>query len=151
MVVLWCGRNKHVVVVTDKRIGGSAASSGLFRGANTSSKKKRRPSLWFNSLIDIRVLFRHNSTVHNSWKMSTSFALFRADILLNVLLLEYELVKNMSNEVDLNDEIMEHYGTPLPWFLKWVASTIYSSIVTVNLWSKSSTWTQFGSVIVNFT
>ena len=46
--------------------------------------------------------------------MSTSFALFRADILLNVLLLEYELVKNMSNEVDLNDEIMEHYGTPLP-------------------------------------
>ena len=73
MVVLWCGRNKHVVVVTDKRIGGSAASSGLFRGANTSSEKSR-PSLCGTNaviqqlystmyfwMIDIRVLFRHNT------------------------------------------------------------------------------------------
>ena len=47
--------------------------------------------------------------------MSTSsFALFRADILLVVHTpssREYELVTNMSNEVDLNDEIMEHSFT----------------------------------------
>ena len=44
---------------------------------------------------------------------TSSFALFRADILLvhTPSSREYELVTNMSNEVDLNDEIMEHSFT----------------------------------------
>ena len=57
--------------------------------------------------------------------MSTSFALFRADILL-VLLLEYELVKNMSNEVDLNDGIMKQWNSFTLIFEASVRSGIYN-------------------------
>ena len=112
-------------------------------------------------MIDIRVLFRHNTvyTTLERWVSTSSFALFRADILLVVHTpssREYELVTNMSNEVDLNDEIMEHsftlifemscvYNLPKKIEITFhISNAIASLIIWIQgIWNYNKSWNDF--------
>ena len=75
---------------------------------------------WFNSFIVLctsgwLTSASYSDTIHNSWKMSEYlfFCAFQSGYFTcsTPSPREYELVTNMSNEVDLNDEIMEHSFT----------------------------------------
>ena len=124
--------------------------------------------LWFNSFSSILVLLddwhprpiQTQYSIHNSWKMSEY--LFFCAIQSGYFTCgtpsprEYELVTNMSNEVDLNDEIMEHsftlifemscvYNLPKKIEITFhISNAIASLIIWIQgIWNYNKSWNDF--------